>query len=103
MFLQGCSLDSVDIENQYQLNPQGQLNFKAGRYTYTLYFSGEFITLSPTDLTQQTEETTGSGVVHHIIMQMMNIFKVNSVEHFFLLSSFGIIMVCFIHRNVSDE
>ncbi|XP_072530285.1 uncharacterized protein [Salminus brasiliensis] len=35
----GCSLDSMDIERQYQLNPQGQLNFTAGRYTYTLSFS----------------------------------------------------------------
>uniref|UniRef100_A0A3B4ERC8 WWE domain-containing protein n=1 Tax=Pygocentrus nattereri TaxID=42514 RepID=A0A3B4ERC8_PYGNA len=38
----GSSLDSMDIEKQYQLNPQGQLNFTAGRYTYTLYFSGMY-------------------------------------------------------------
>ncbi|XP_066523294.1 uncharacterized protein si:ch211-244b2.3 [Hoplias malabaricus] len=40
----GCSLDSLDIENHYLLNPHGQLDFRAGRYTYTLYFSGMYQT-----------------------------------------------------------
>ncbi|XP_064199334.1 uncharacterized protein si:ch211-244b2.3 isoform X2 [Anguilla rostrata] len=35
-----CSMSSVDIENIYQLNPQGQAKFTAGRYTYTLDFAG---------------------------------------------------------------
>ncbi|XP_062852585.1 uncharacterized protein si:ch211-244b2.3 [Trichomycterus rosablanca] len=35
----GSSLDSLDIERQYQLNPQNQLTFTAGHYTYTLNFS----------------------------------------------------------------
>ncbi|XP_076860827.1 uncharacterized protein LOC143514007 isoform X1 [Brachyhypopomus gauderio] len=40
----GSSLDSVDIEKQYQLNPHGQLTFTAGRYSYTLDFSGMYQT-----------------------------------------------------------
>lgn len=38
---QGSSLDSMDIERQYQSNPQGQVNFTAGRYGYILYFNGK--------------------------------------------------------------
>ncbi|KAM9467585.1 uncharacterized protein Hap1MRO34_014291 isoform 3-T3 [Clarias gariepinus] len=33
------SLDSIDIERQYLRNPQGQLAFRAGRYSYCLYFN----------------------------------------------------------------
>ncbi|KAL0963032.1 hypothetical protein UPYG_G00348730 [Umbra pygmaea] len=35
-----CSLDSAAIERHYQQNPQGQIQFKAGRHTYTLNFAG---------------------------------------------------------------
>uniref|UniRef100_A0A4W5LGG2 WWE domain-containing protein n=1 Tax=Hucho hucho TaxID=62062 RepID=A0A4W5LGG2_9TELE len=35
-----CSLDSAGIERLYQQNPKGQIRFKAGRYSYTLDFSG---------------------------------------------------------------
>ncbi|XP_058272553.1 uncharacterized protein si:ch211-244b2.3 isoform X2 [Hemibagrus wyckioides] len=38
----GSSLDSVDIEREYQRNPQGQLAFTAGRYSYSLYFNGMY-------------------------------------------------------------
>ncbi|XP_036978208.1 uncharacterized protein si:ch211-244b2.3 [Acanthopagrus latus] len=34
-----CSLDSAAIERQYQLDPRGQLSFRAGRFSYTLDFS----------------------------------------------------------------
>lgn len=34
-----CSYDSIAIERQYQLNPQGQLHFRVKRYSYTLDFS----------------------------------------------------------------
>nr|XP_046234780.1 uncharacterized protein si:ch211-244b2.3 [Scatophagus argus] len=34
-----CSFDSAAIERQYKLNPQGQLNFRIKRYSYTLDFS----------------------------------------------------------------
>ncbi|CAB1346147.1 unnamed protein product [Coregonus sp. 'balchen'] len=37
---QSCSLDSAGIERHYQKNPKGQIRFKAGRYSYTLDFSG---------------------------------------------------------------
>ncbi|KAF5907974.1 poly [ADP-ribose] polymerase 12-like, partial [Clarias magur] len=36
------SLDSIDIERQYQRNPQGQLAFRAGRYSYNLFFNGMY-------------------------------------------------------------
>ncbi|XP_023868601.1 E3 ubiquitin-protein ligase DTX4 [Salvelinus sp. IW2-2015] len=36
----GCSLESAGIERRYQKNPKGQIRFKAGRYSYTLDFSG---------------------------------------------------------------
>uniref|UniRef100_A0A8C7JEY9 Uncharacterized LOC109878555 n=1 Tax=Oncorhynchus kisutch TaxID=8019 RepID=A0A8C7JEY9_ONCKI len=35
-----CSLGSAEIERRYQKNPKGQIRFKAGRYSYTLDFSG---------------------------------------------------------------
>ncbi|XP_033880594.1 uncharacterized protein LOC117414871 [Acipenser ruthenus] len=35
-----CSVSSDDIEQSYQQNPQGQLQFTAGRFSYTLDFSG---------------------------------------------------------------
>ncbi|MBN3290736.1 PAR12 polymerase, partial [Polypterus senegalus] len=35
-----CSVSSSDVEMSYQQNPQGQLQFTAGRFSYTLYFSG---------------------------------------------------------------
>ncbi|XP_070290834.1 zinc finger CCCH-type antiviral protein 1-like [Salvelinus sp. IW2-2015] len=35
-----CSLESAGIERRYQKNPKGQIRFKAGRYSYTLDFSG---------------------------------------------------------------
>ncbi|XP_064795474.1 uncharacterized protein si:ch211-244b2.3 isoform X2 [Oncorhynchus masou masou] len=35
-----CSLGSAGIERRYQKNPKGQIRFKAGRYSYTLDFSG---------------------------------------------------------------
>ncbi|XP_061106684.1 uncharacterized protein LOC133134498 [Conger conger] len=35
-----CTMDSLKIERIYQLNPQGQAKFTAGRYTYTLDFAG---------------------------------------------------------------
>ncbi|XP_051974908.1 protein mono-ADP-ribosyltransferase PARP12-like [Xyrauchen texanus] len=38
----GCSLDSAEIERLYQLNPECQVSFTAGRYTYTLYFGGMY-------------------------------------------------------------
>nr|XP_020455204.1 uncharacterized protein LOC109959841 [Monopterus albus] len=34
-----CSFDSPAIESQYQLNPQGQLNFNTSYFSYTLDFS----------------------------------------------------------------
>ncbi|XP_030005311.1 uncharacterized protein LOC115429749 [Sphaeramia orbicularis] len=34
-----CSFDSPAIERQYQLNPQGQLHFNIGRFSYTLNFA----------------------------------------------------------------
>lgn len=34
-----CSFDSAAIERQYQLDPRGQLRFRAGRFSYTLDFS----------------------------------------------------------------
>ncbi|XP_041072218.1 uncharacterized protein si:ch211-244b2.3 isoform X1 [Carcharodon carcharias] len=34
-----CSVNSQDIEQSYQLNPQGSLQFTAGRFKYTLDFS----------------------------------------------------------------
>ncbi|KAI7791592.1 hypothetical protein IRJ41_000402, partial [Triplophysa rosa] len=36
----GCSLDSPEVERLYQLNPQSQVSFTAGRQIYTLDFSG---------------------------------------------------------------
>ncbi|XP_016343359.1 uncharacterized protein LOC107689742 [Sinocyclocheilus anshuiensis] len=38
----GCSLDSVEIERLYQLNPQCQVSFTARRFSYSLYFSGMY-------------------------------------------------------------
>ncbi|MGH0116516.1 UNVERIFIED_CONTAM: hypothetical protein FKN15_009649 [Acipenser sinensis] len=35
-----CSVSSDDIEQSYQQNPQGQLQFTAGHFSYTLDFSG---------------------------------------------------------------
>ncbi|XP_034019200.1 uncharacterized protein si:ch211-244b2.3 [Thalassophryne amazonica] len=35
-----CSFDSSTIEQQYQLNPTGQLHFNIKRFSYTLDFSG---------------------------------------------------------------
>lgn len=35
-----CAFDSNAIETQYQLNPQGQLQFRINRFTYTLDFAG---------------------------------------------------------------
>lgn len=40
VFVQDSSLDSMDIERQYQSNQQGQLAFTAGCYSYILYFNG---------------------------------------------------------------
>uniref|UniRef100_A0A8C4RYG8 Uncharacterized LOC114662882 n=1 Tax=Erpetoichthys calabaricus TaxID=27687 RepID=A0A8C4RYG8_ERPCA len=37
-----CSVSSNDVEMSYQQNPQGQLQFTAGRFSYTLYFSGMY-------------------------------------------------------------
>ncbi|XP_067906233.1 uncharacterized protein si:ch211-244b2.3 isoform X2 [Heterodontus francisci] len=34
-----CSVNSQDIEQRYQQNPQGSLQFTAGHFTYTLDFS----------------------------------------------------------------
>ncbi|XP_049891920.1 uncharacterized protein si:ch211-244b2.3 [Epinephelus moara] len=34
-----CSYDSAAIERQYQLNPQGQINFRTKKFSYTLDFS----------------------------------------------------------------
>lgn len=45
-FSQQCSLDSTDIERQYQSNPQSQLAFTAGRFSYTLCFNGKSNTCS---------------------------------------------------------
>ncbi|XP_036431438.1 uncharacterized protein si:ch211-244b2.3 [Colossoma macropomum] len=56
----GSSLDSMDIEKHYQLNPQGQLNFTAGRYTYTLYFSGMY-QINNTFGTKRHIRRTGGG------------------------------------------
>lgn len=36
------SLNSMDIERQYQSNPQSQLVFNAGYYSYTLFFNGMY-------------------------------------------------------------
>ncbi|KAF4079556.1 hypothetical protein AMELA_G00179440 [Ameiurus melas] len=36
------SLNSMDIERQYQSNPQSQLLFTAGYYTYTICFNGMY-------------------------------------------------------------
>ncbi|KAA0721156.1 hypothetical protein E1301_Tti020652 [Triplophysa tibetana] len=36
----GCSLDSQEVERLYQLNPQSQVSFTAGRQSYILDFSG---------------------------------------------------------------
>ncbi|XP_060758931.1 zinc finger CCCH-type antiviral protein 1 isoform X2 [Neoarius graeffei] len=36
------SLDSMDIEREYQRNPQGQIALTAGHFTYTLYFNGMY-------------------------------------------------------------
>ncbi|XP_046728528.1 zinc finger CCCH-type antiviral protein 1 isoform X1 [Silurus meridionalis] len=36
------SLDSMDIERQYQSSPHGQLDFSAGWYSYTLSFDGMY-------------------------------------------------------------
>ncbi|XP_029969736.1 uncharacterized protein LOC115404518 [Salarias fasciatus] len=37
-----CSYGSADIERAYQSDSQGQLKFTAGKYSYTLDFSGMF-------------------------------------------------------------
>ncbi|XP_067283293.1 zinc finger CCCH-type antiviral protein 1 isoform X2 [Pseudorasbora parva] len=37
-----CSLDSTEIERLYQLNPQCQVSFTVGRFSYTLYFGGMY-------------------------------------------------------------
>ncbi|KAK1790563.1 hypothetical protein P4O66_014438 [Electrophorus voltai] len=57
----GCSLDSIDIENQYQLNPHGQLTFTAGRYSYTLEFSEMFQINSTFGTKRHVRRTTGEN------------------------------------------
>ncbi|KAM6961581.1 uncharacterized protein LKV04_020600 [Tautogolabrus adspersus] len=37
-----CAFDSSAIETEYQLNPQGQLQFRIKRYSYTLDFSSMY-------------------------------------------------------------
>lgn len=41
--VQGCSLDSAEVERLYQINPQSQVSFTAGRQVYTLDFSGKIL------------------------------------------------------------
>ncbi|KAI4874668.1 hypothetical protein NFI96_031158, partial [Prochilodus magdalenae] len=61
------SLDSADIERQYQLNPEGQLHFTAGRYKYTLYFSGMCQTNESIG-TKRDVRRTSSGNQHNTSM-----------------------------------
>ncbi|XP_046878995.1 uncharacterized protein LOC124469629 isoform X3 [Hypomesus transpacificus] len=54
-----CSYDSVAIERHYQHNTQGQLRFKAGRFHYTLDFTGMFQTNVSTGTCRAVRRTQG--------------------------------------------
>ncbi|XP_062339523.1 uncharacterized protein si:ch211-244b2.3 isoform X1 [Osmerus eperlanus] len=54
-----CSYDSATIETHYQHNPQGQLSFRAGRFSYTLDFTGMFQTNASTRTCRAVRRTQG--------------------------------------------
>uniref|UniRef100_A0A3B1J1U6 WWE domain-containing protein n=2 Tax=Astyanax mexicanus TaxID=7994 RepID=A0A3B1J1U6_ASTMX len=58
----GCSLNSADIERQYQLNPQRQLNFTVGRYSYTLSFSEMYQTNDRFGTMRHIRRTVGGNL-----------------------------------------
>lgn len=63
-----CSYDSVGIEQQYQLNPQGQLHFNTRRFSYTLDFSAMCQTNNNTFTTRAVRRTLKSGRQQHSSM-----------------------------------
>uniref|UniRef100_A0A3Q3A7L4 Si:ch211-244b2.3 n=3 Tax=Kryptolebias marmoratus TaxID=37003 RepID=A0A3Q3A7L4_KRYMA len=57
-----CSLDSAAIERQYQLNQQGQLNFRINRFSYTLDFASMSQINNEIGTTRAVRRTPDSGL-----------------------------------------